>query len=90
MQKSGGDEDPTASVRGGGKSSTLGELVYVSFAVESGRGLPIKKDMPARHELVQEVKVTDVACQHGTSKLACMQIEEGVMQKFPLMPLILR
>jgi hypothetical protein len=55
----------------------------------SGGGLPIKENLTARDELVQQIKITDVTRQDGASELASLQVEESVMQKFPLMTLIL-
>ena len=52
--------------------------------------MPIKQDPPAGDESVQEVKINNVTRQHGTSKLASLQIEERVIQEFPLVALILR
>jgi hypothetical protein len=53
------------------------------------RGLSIEKNVPARDELVQQIEIADVACQHDASQLAGLQIEESVVQEFPLVALIL-
>jgi hypothetical protein len=39
--------------------------------------------------LVQQIDIADVACQHGASQLAGLQIEESVVQKWESMEAVL-
>jgi hypothetical protein len=66
----------------------IGHAVAKTY-VESRAAFSIQQNLPTRDELVQEVKVPDVTCQHGRSKLASLQKEESVIQEFPLVALIL-